>query len=280
MKKKNNIRFLIDEVGDYEEAILQELKAYNFSQLGEKEYQVYYAYALNQGQVVGALVLKYSWDWITIQAAYYDSISIFETLLDSIRSLHYPQAQGIRYVVSNHQKHVDALACKLQLMKVIPAHYYSVPIYYFNDVYLHASLNKANDVIITTTPHVEYHHYVAQKEMQEQKQDDLWKALGSLRIVALEQDRFVGGVSCEINPTSLFISKIALHPHYRRQGIGRKLMQQVEKEARKRGVCLLELGTSDFQALDFYQKLGYQMVYQQPNFPKGHQTYTLVKLLS
>lgn len=56
------------------------------------------------------------------------------------------------------------------------------------------------------------------------------------------------------------INGLAVLPEYRRQGIGKMLMERVEKLAVERGVSLIELA-SGFQrtaAHEFYEHLGYQ----------------------
>ena len=64
----------------------------------------------------------------------------------------------------------------------------------------------------------------------------------------------------------------------RNQGYGRRLMQVVEQEARERGCHEIVLHTHDFQAPEFYRKLGFK-VNGAEEFPQGHQLFKMVKTL-
>ena len=73
----------------------------------------------------------------------------------------------------------------------------------------------------------------------------------------------------------LFVSE-----NLRRKGLGTTLMRAVENEANSRGCQQIVLETHDFQAPDFYQKLGFEVVGRVPDYPRGHQYMTLVKRLT
>jgi hypothetical protein len=51
-------------------------------------------------------------------------------------------------------------------------------------------------------------------------------------------------------------------------------------EARDRACALMVLGTYSFQALEFYQKLGYELAGQIEDCPPGHTHYYLFKWLA
>ncbi len=65
----------------------------------------------------------------------------------------------------------------------------------------------------------------------------------------------------------------------RGQGYGQRLMQEAEHIARNRGCRFVLLDTLDFQAKPFYQKLGYQLVFTQQQYPLSGERYYLQKLL-
>ena len=54
-------------------------------------------------------------------------------------------------------------------------------------------------------------------------------------------------------------------------------MRAAEQEARDRGCSHAHCDTYDFQALPFYQKLGYQVFGQLEDYPAGHTRYFLQK---
>lgn len=56
----------------------------------------------------------------------------------------------------------------------------------------------------------------------------------------------------------------------RGSGLGSELMHEAENQARARGCSHVLVDTFSFQALPFYQKLGYQLQMSLPDFPHGH----------
>ena len=97
--------------------------------------------------------------------------------------------------------------------------------------------------------------------------------------IALDGDQCIGGVSGDIYEKTIYVSRLAVDPLYKNQKIGSKLMSFVEEEANMRGIKFIELGTTDFQARPFYEKLGYKVVHETDDYPKGYKCYTLIKEL-
>lgn len=75
------------------------------------------------------------------------------------------------------------------------------------------------------------------------------------------------------------ISIIWLDERLRRQGLGRRLMKQAEKEAIQRGCRYARLATGNFQAPAFYQKLGYALYGTLENCPPGETVFYFWKKL-
>src|SRR3954451_16308133 len=63
------------------------------------------------------------------------------------------------------------------------------------------------------------------------------------------------------------------------KGYGTRLMRTVEQEAGQRRCRQIVLETHDFQAPEFYRKLGFEVTGGVPEYPRGHQLLTLVKQL-
>jgi GNAT superfamily N-acetyltransferase len=78
--------------------------------------------------------------------------------------------------------------------------------------------------------------------------------------------------ACEI--TQLWVSEKLRHG-----GIGRRLLEAAEEEARTRKCSIVLLRTYSFQAPSFYEKQGYRIVHVLEEFPPGYRYYTLTKSL-
>lgn len=66
------------------------------------------------------------------------------------------------------------------------------------------------------------------------------------------------------------VKTLWVHPDRRGSGLGSALMARAIDEARSRGCRLMFLSTYDFQAPDFYARLGFECIATIPDKPLGH----------
>ena len=75
------------------------------------------------------------------------------------------------------------------------------------------------------------------------------------------------------------IRQVWVNEKDRGQGIGRRLLEVAEGEARRRRCFQIVLATHSFQARGFYRKLGFEIVDSLPDYPRGHEHLRLRKVL-
>ena len=75
----------------------------------------------------------------------------------------------------------------------------------------------------------------------------------------------------------LHVGFLWIQATYRGKGYGERLLATAEQEAVRRGCTAVHLDTLSFQALPFYEKLGYSVFGQLANHPAGHSRYYLKK---
>jgi ribosomal protein S18 acetylase RimI-like enzyme len=92
-------------------------------------------------------------------------------------------------------------------------------------------------------------------------------------------NQIIGGLWGGSMFAQLFIELLVIPEALRRHGLGRQLMAQAEAEAIARGCAGIWLDTFSFQAPGFYQKLGYEIFGEIPDYPPGHSRYFLRKEL-
>jgi GNAT superfamily N-acetyltransferase len=89
----------------------------------------------------------------------------------------------------------------------------------------------------------------------------------------------VGGIYGWTWGETCYIRYLFIPAEMRNLGHGRGLMRVVEAEARARGCRQIVLTTHDFQAPEFYRRLGFEMAGRVEEYPRGHQYLTMVKRL-
>ena len=95
-----------------------------------------------------------------------------------------------------------------------------------------------------------------------------------------DQGAVVGGVKGSYgNYGWLWIDLLWVSEELRGQGYGTKLMAAIEQEAQKFGCANAYLNSFSFQAVEFYQKIGYRVFGELENFPPGHRVCSLTKAL-
>ncbi|GAB1541636.1 GNAT family N-acetyltransferase [Scytonema sp. NUACC21] len=92
-------------------------------------------------------------------------------------------------------------------------------------------------------------------------------------------DNLVGGLIGSTYWQWLHIDIFWIHESYRGEGYGTSLIAAAEQEAVKRGCQYAHLETFSFQAPEFYQKLGYVVYGELPDFPAGYKRLSLKKVL-
>ena len=141
-------------------------------------------------------------------------------------------------------------------------------------------MSPASTVRVTVDPDVDGGRSLAIREML---RDYNARFIGRpdwlpLVISALDSDdELVGGLVGQYGLGWLHVDMLAVSPERRRTGIGAQLLEQAEHWARQRGALGVYLDTIEFQALGFYERLGYRKFGEQADNPPGYVRYYLEK---
>lgn len=88
-----------------------------------------------------------------------------------------------------------------------------------------------------------------------------------------ERNEIIGGLYGRSIWGTLEVKTFVVKPENRNKGIGRKLIIEAEKEAKNRNCKFISLDTFSFQAPGFYEKLGFEKIGTETDFPKGFEKY-------
>lgn len=92
-----------------------------------------------------------------------------------------------------------------------------------------------------------------------------------------KEDKIVAGLHGDTVYGWLYISLLWVSLEVRGQGYGKRLIAIAEKAAITRGCNNAYLNTFSFQALNFYQAIGYEIFAELNDFPEGQKRYFLRK---
>lgn len=85
-----------------------------------------------------------------------------------------------------------------------------------------------------------------------------------------QQNKVLGGIIVSFLWNGMEIQSLWVDESVRKQGWGRKLMEEAEKEAVKRNCTIAYTNTFPWQAPEFYQELGYALYGKLEGFPEGN----------
>ena len=94
-----------------------------------------------------------------------------------------------------------------------------------------------------------------------------------------ENQAVIGGIYGWTWGAACYVRYLYVPETLRNQGYGSALMLAIEAEAKARGCGQIVLETHDFQAPEFYRRLGFEVTGRVDDYPRDHQYLTMVKRL-
>lgn len=91
----------------------------------------------------------------------------------------------------------------------------------------------------------------------------------TLSIAAFEGRDVIGVIIARLEYDAVDVTQLVVQKDYRKQGIGRQLLNEIERLAKEKGVINLTLTTQDFQGTSFYEQQGYQIYGKLDDMPRA-----------
>lgn len=273
------ITYKFDEKLIYSDDILRMLRLHNKQYTENKEHETTHMYILDNDHLIAALTVNYNWDWVSIGSLYYNDIVGLKHILKAVIDKYKDRAVGIKFFTNDQNRLVDFISIGFEAAGVYTDDVSHITWYYANFYTFDITIDVTHKIIVSSEKIDAYDSILATHVKQYNKEHNIKDKTSSFNIVAMDKNTCIGGVMCDVYDTTLYIPYLALNKTYRKRGIGSELMTKVEEEAKKRHIHMIDLGTSDFQAKGFYEKLGYDAVYTQKNQPRGYNTHTMIKII-
>ena len=101
---------------------------------------------------------------------------------------------------------------------------------------------------------------------------------GRISIGIEENGRLIAGLdACMTAFRILYVSTVFVDAAHRRNGLGRELIAEMEKRAKKLGANTIRLDTFGYQGKDFYLTMGYKQVGFYRNEEDDYEEYFFLK---
>jgi len=271
------ITYVNDKSEKYHDAIIHALRSHNRRFTGPVEPESLHIYAFDNNRLVGALDVSYFWDWATIGAVFYENKDVLRTMVGKAWQHYGEKAVGVKLFTPSRARFDAFLGAGFKETAVLRV---GPHVSYYADL---DSFDKDSKNHYDTTAQKEpvsaHKKVLDAHEKSFKAHHDIKESSEAIQIVALDEEKFVGGVQADVYDDSVYVSRIAVVSAYRQRSVGSTLMRLLMEEAGKRNIAMLDLGTTGFQARAFYEKLGFEIVYTRRDNPRGYESHTMVKYL-
>ena len=101
---------------------------------------------------------------------------------------------------------------------------------------------------------------------------------GSVEIGIMDEGQLIAGLLATMTVYKImYVFSVFVKEEYRRKGLGKALMREMEKRAKNLGANMIRLDTFEWQGKGFYEALGYEHVGQYTNDEDGFSEYFFLK---
>lgn len=274
------LSYIKDENDLYYGSILDQLNKYNYSQTGEKEKRQCFVFVEDNHELVGFVHASLWWDYIHYPSFFYDNQEVLHQAISCIH--HHFKEKALGAEVSSFtdfvvEDFIQAGYQKIGCIENLPKH--GVRTALLNQTLLSPETASKYQLTMTETFPPSMKEAVQKKKKAFLEKCQITSTFHEICYACFDSETLVGGVVGILQFDNLYIDLLFVEPSYRHQGIASNLMKLLEEEALNQGIKQAYLGTTSFQAKDFYQRLGYEIKVSLPDFPKGHTHFTMVKKL-
>ena len=101
---------------------------------------------------------------------------------------------------------------------------------------------------------------------------------GSICLGMQKDGELIAGVNAYVTCFKiLYIETLFVQEEYRRKGLGKQLITELERRAKEMGINLIRVDTFDWQGKDFYLTMGYELAGQYACDEDGYSEYFFIK---
>jgi GNAT superfamily N-acetyltransferase len=130
----------------------------------------------------------------------------------------------------------------------------------------------------TSSPHTADIDFLTQKINEETPE---FGAAHPFAFFIRENEKIIAGANGSVIFGAIYTDQLWVAPHYRKQGLGIRLMERIEEYGREQKCLMATVSTMSFQgAREFYENLGYKMDFERHGYIRHTSFLFLKKKLS
>jgi GNAT superfamily N-acetyltransferase len=272
------MNYITTKDNTFYDQIVKSLRAHNFRYTGVVEAKQKHIYVIKDGKLVAGSMLHLSWNWLSLRKLYYTDIDSLSALVNESVNVFKGKFCGFKFYTQDQERVTDFEKVGFKKIAQIEGTKSYKDTYHLEFDAIVASKEKY-ELIVTDEPLSDYDDFIIQEEYRYKRYKGFDYKTETINIAAFENDVFAGGVVAITTLDTMYIDLLVVEEAFRMYKVGSTLMNKIEAIAKDKEIKLISLGTTEFQARGFYEKLGYEVVYTQENNPIGYQCFSLVKKL-
>lgn len=266
-----NLKYIYSLEKEFTKIIGNGLKEFNVSVTGEKERGGEHYYLLKDGELLGSIEAFYFWDILLVENIDYSNEDVLRILLDLIYNKFKDKVGCIVHSTSSDKRLIDFNKFDFNTYGEIPNKPEGRNIYELvNFNYVPYNLNHDFEIFTEGTLPEIIKKSINKKNIDESE---------VIQYIVKDNDNIVGGIYGFLKDDYAEIDMLWIHKDYRNKKLATNLMSKFEQKSIEKGISQFILGTGEFQARNFYEKLGYSINSELKNCPKGYSNYSMIKYL-
>lgn len=274
------IKYVKDEKIEHRAELVKGLVAYNNTFAGGAPSDTFNIYAIEKDQVIAGCHTEMEWNWVFIEALFYEDSNALTSLMNEIYSRYEGKVEGVIYesYIPKRIEEFETLGFETL------GSFENKPLGHDSKILINKKLlaqehSNNHQLEMTKDVHKVYGQVVVDGVKKYNELNGIDDGKKDIEYVAYDGENIIGGVHGYIKQDYFYTSILWVDEAYRGQNIASELMNLIEDDAEAQGIKQFYLGTCTFQAEDFYKKRGYSVKMVITNCPKGYDDYTMVKYI-
>lgn len=111
-------------------------------------------------------------------------------------------------------------------------------------------------------------HEIFEEQQKAEFGQHISRNADTLSIAAFDDREVIGAIIAKVEYDALEVAQLTVRKDYRKQGIGRQLLNEIERIAKEKGIINITLTTQSFQGTRFYEEQGYRIYGELKDMPR------------